>query len=104
MICKISSQDYALKNGNTGFTAEAEMVSKKFNPGKSPWNFRLRTDYWKKRIEGREYSWVEFTLGYPRRGDSSRRIRVPYRGARVMSVRSEEWDNRLEEVYAIPTS
>lgn len=31
--------------------------------------FRLVTPYWRKRLEGRHYDFIELTRGYPRRGD-----------------------------------
>ena len=31
--------------------------------------FRLRTDYWRKRLEGRSYDRIVLTRGYPARDD-----------------------------------
>lgn len=36
--------------------------------------FRLVNDYWKKRLEGRDYDNIILTLGYPKKDDESRRI------------------------------
>ena len=71
--------------------------------GRKPFEFRLRNQYWRSRLEGRHYDRVVFTLGYPRRDDHSRRIEVPYRGYEIQTVVSEEWANEPKEVFAIPT-
>lgn len=71
--------------------------------GVKPHEFRLRNDYWKKRLEGIHYDRVVFMLGYPAREDSSRRIEGPYLGYEIWHVASEEWDNDLREVFAILT-
>lgn len=71
--------------------------------GRKPFEFRLRNDFWRKRLIGKSYQNVIFTLGYPKKGDSSRRIVAPYRGYIETTVVSEEWDNIPQEVFAILT-
>lgn len=36
--------------------------------------YREITDYWTKRLEGKIYDAVQFSLGYPKRDDASRRM------------------------------
>ncbi|MGH0002815.1 ASCH domain-containing protein [Pseudovibrio ascidiaceicola] len=42
--------------------------------------FRLVTDYWRKRLEGRVYERVVLTKGYPAKTDSERRMERPWCG------------------------
>lgn len=44
-----------------------------------------------------------FTLGYPPKGDTARRIEAPYRGYQETTVTSPEWNNEPREVFAIYT-
>lgn len=69
--------------------------------GVKPFEYRLRSGYWKIRLEGKSYENVVFTLGYPRRDDVSRRITKPYRGYELQTVISEEWGDKPQDVYAI---
>jgi hypothetical protein len=74
--------------------------------GTKPLEFRLKTDYWTKRLVGKSYDRVAFTLGYPKRNernDMERRIEAPYRGYVETTVVSEEWGNVPQEVFAILT-
>ncbi len=71
--------------------------------GKKPFEFRLRNAYWTKRLVGRHYDRVVFTLGYPAKSDTARRIEAPYRGYFLTTVTSPEWDNQSREVFAIYT-
>lgn len=71
--------------------------------GKKPFEFRLRNDYWTKRLVGRHYDTVVFTLGYPKKTDTDRRIVAPYRGYVLTTVVSPKWNNEPREVFAIYT-
>jgi hypothetical protein len=66
--------------------------------------FRLRNDYWAKRLEGREYDLVVLTKGYPKTDDMSRRIQVPWRGFRKITITHPHFGNVPTEVYAIQVS
>lgn len=63
--------------------------------------YRLFTPYWKKRLEGREYDRLVITLGYPPRGDASRRIDVAYRGYTVKTITHPHFGPDPVEVFAI---
>lgn len=69
--------------------------------GVKPYEYRLRNEYWKKRLVGRSYKWVEFCLGYPKKDDSSRRIKVPYRGYHERIVTHKHFGDKPTEVFAI---
>lgn len=69
--------------------------------GEKTEEFRLVTPYWTKRIEGREYDHLVLTLGYPKRGDEERRIRLPWRGFRKTTRLHKHFGPNPVEVYAI---
>lgn len=66
--------------------------------------YRLVNDYWRKRLEGREYDVVELTKGYPKRGDTQRRLVLPWRGFTVKTITHKHFDNVPVEVFAIDVS
>ncbi len=63
--------------------------------------FRLRTDYWRKRLEGRSYDFIELTKGYPKAGDAERRIVLPWRGYRTTAITHPHFGADEVEVFAI---
>jgi hypothetical protein len=63
--------------------------------------FRERTAYWRKRLEGRTFDQVVLMLGYPARDDHERRLVLPWRGMRVMSITHSLFGSAPVEVYAI---
>ena len=66
--------------------------------------YRLRNAYWRRRLEGREFAQVVLTLGYPSRGDSARRLVLPWRGLRVTTLQHPLFGAAPVEVYAIKVS
>jgi hypothetical protein len=48
--------------------------------GAKPREYRLVTEYWTKRLVGRDYTQIVLTKGYPKRDDTERRLTLPYRG------------------------
>ena len=52
--------------------------------------YRVYNDYWKKRLIGKEYTHVQFTLGYPKRDDYSRRMTFTLNGIEHQEGK-EEW-------------
>lgn len=63
--------------------------------------FRLVTDHWRKRLEGRRYDDIELTLGYPRKDDASRRLKRPWRGFSRKMITHPHFGSEEVEVYAI---
>lgn len=54
--------------------------------GAKPEEFRLVTPFWRKRIEGRIYTSVVLTKGYPKASDTERRLEVPWLGYRQTTL------------------
>lgn len=69
--------------------------------GIKPFEYRLDTPYWQKRLIGKSYETVTFTLGYPERQDISRRISKPWFGYEMQTVLHEEWNNVPMRCFAI---
>jgi len=47
--------------------------------------YRSKTEFWGKRIEGKDFDKVVLTCGYPSKDDTSRRIERPWKGYRIVS-------------------
>jgi uncharacterized heparinase superfamily protein len=69
--------------------------------GTKPFEFRLRTPYWRKRLEGRTYSRVIVTLGYPKADDHEHRLVRPWRGFELQTITHEHFGPETAEVFAI---
>ena len=63
--------------------------------------YRLQTDYWRKRLVGREYEQVVICLGYPGANDHRRRITFPWRGYEEKTITHEHFGPELVRVFAI---
>lgn len=69
--------------------------------GSKPEEFRLRTEHWRKRLEGREYEQIMLTLGYPARNDHTRRLVRCWRGFSVKTITHPHFGPDPVLVYAI---
>lgn len=63
--------------------------------------FRLVTDFWRKRLEGRGYDKLVITKGYPKAGDSSRRLEFSWNGFERRTLQHPHFGPNPVEVYAI---
>jgi hypothetical protein len=72
--------------------------------GRKPFEFRERTEYWRKRLEGREYEYVTFCLGYPPKSSIYRRLTVPYAGYELQTITHPHFGSVPKDVYAIRTT
>lgn len=72
--------------------------------GEKSAEMRLRSEYWARRLEGREYDEVHIWLGYPPASDRSKLIRRRWAGFRRRTVRHEEFGSEPVPVYAIDVS
>lgn len=63
--------------------------------------FRLRTPFWRRRLEGRAFDRIVLTLGYPSRDDAERRLVLPWRGMRETTITHPHFGAEPVEVYAI---
>ena len=69
--------------------------------GSKPEEFRLCTDYWRKRLENNPYSHILIYDGYPKRGDTGKQLLVPYHGYTVRTINHEHFGADAVQVYAI---
>ena len=69
--------------------------------GEKPEEFRLYNDYWRKRIENKEFDQIVITLGYPKRDDHERRLERPWRGYEVREIKHPEFENVSQTVFCI---
>lgn len=66
--------------------------------------FRLCTEFWRKRLAGRTYDRIELTMGYPKAGDQSRRLSRAWNGYQVRTITHPHFGGAPVEVYAIDVS
>ena len=69
--------------------------------GTKTFEFRLMTEHWRKRIEGREFDEVHIKHGYPRTGDNSRLLIRPWRGYERQTIIHPHFGADPVDVYAI---
>ncbi len=69
--------------------------------GTKPEEYRLMTDYWRKRLEHRHYDKIVLTRGYPSAGDFERRLEKPWRGFIVRTITHPHFGPEPVQVYAI---
>lgn len=72
---------------------------------RKPFEFRLNTPFWQKRLLGKTYDRLILCLGYPKRDDISRRIIMPYTGYEMQTITHKHFfdGNMPAEVFAIRT-
>jgi len=63
--------------------------------------FRLVTPYWRRRIEGRQFSGIVLKKGYPKRGDLSRTLTRPWAGFIVKTITHPHFGAQPVQVFAI---
>lgn len=66
--------------------------------------YRLCTPYWRKRLEGKVFSHIVLTKGYPAAGDTERRLTLPWHGYTVKTICHEFFGPEPVEVFAIKVS
>jgi hypothetical protein len=69
--------------------------------GTKPEEFRLRNEYWRKRLEGKTFDRIVVTLGYPRRDDVERRVVRPWAGYLECRITHPLFGTSAVDVYAI---
>jgi hypothetical protein len=69
--------------------------------GTKPEEYRLTTPFWRKRLEGRTYSQIVLTKGYPAADDHARRLTLPWRGYTVKTIQHAFFGPEPVEVFAI---
>lgn len=69
--------------------------------GVKPYEYRLQTDFWRKRLVGREYDWIVLTMGYPKRTDTERRLVKPWLGFERQTIQHPHFGPAPVDVFAI---
>lgn len=69
--------------------------------GIKPFEFRLKNEYWTKRLVNKSYDEIHFKLGYPKSNDEKRIIKFPYIGYEVQNITHSEFGTNTVEVFAI---
>lgn len=68
-----------------------------------PFEFRLKNDYWTKRLVNREYDEVWFKLGYPSSNEENKIIKRKYLGYEEQNIVHKIFDYKPTLVFAIYT-
>lgn len=63
--------------------------------------YRLVTDFWRKRLYMRNYDRVIITMGYPKRDDATKRLEFPWRGYTVETITHPHFGPDPVKVFAI---
>lgn len=71
--------------------------------GTKPEEYRLRTEYWSKRLEGRSYDKIVLTRGYPKGGgiEGVTRLIRPWRGYVERTLQHPHFGDDPVQVFAI---
>lgn len=69
--------------------------------GDKDYEYRLRNNYWIKRLVGREYKNIFYKKGYPKRCDSKNIKIIPYRGYELMTIDHAFFGDDPVDVFAI---
>jgi hypothetical protein len=68
---------------------------------RKPFEYRLQTDYWRKRLEGQSYDLIRIAWGYPKKGDAEREFFRPWRGVEKIVLCHKHFGPDPVAVYAI---
>lgn len=69
--------------------------------GEKKFEYRLKKDFWTKRLVGKEYSKIVIKLGYPRCEDTHKIMEFPWRGFIEQEITHKEFGMNPVKVYAI---
>ena len=69
--------------------------------GTKPEEYRLRNDYWRKRLEGRTYNGIVLLRGYPPLSAPETKLKRPWLGYTVKTIIHPHFGLKPVEVYAI---
>jgi len=72
--------------------------------GNKPFEYRLDNEYWRKRLEGRDYDRVFFKRGYPKADDKERIICKRYMGYDKQQIQHDHFGAKPVDVFAIHTT
>lgn len=69
--------------------------------GVKRYEYRLQTDYWRKRLVGRDYDEIHIKLGYPPAGSPDRILIYPWRGFTEDVIEHPHFGPGRHAVFAI---
>lgn len=69
--------------------------------GKKKYEYRVRNNYWIKRLENKNFDEIHFKLGYPKKGDEDKTIIKPYIGYELQVISHKLFGEDNIEVFAI---
>lgn len=69
--------------------------------GTKPFEYRLMTPYWVKRMAKSPFRWIVLTKGYPAKDDAERRLKLPWRGYVTTTLQHEHFGPDPVQVFAI---
>ncbi|WP_408394857.1 ASCH domain-containing protein [Paraburkholderia dipogonis] len=72
--------------------------------GRKPEEFRLASDYWRKRLVDRRYDFVLLTRAYPRADDFEKQQLLPWRGYVLRTITHSHFGPAAVSVFAIDVS
>lgn len=72
--------------------------------GRKRHEYRLDTEYWRKRLLGRTYKTIVLTKGYPKKDDLSRRLERPWRGCWQQIHQHKHFGAKPVRVFVIPVN
>jgi len=69
--------------------------------GEKTVEFRLATEYWRKRLVGKHYEEIHLWLGYPSKSDTSKLLRRRWRLIAKETIQHDEFGPDPVEVFCI---
>ncbi len=69
--------------------------------GDKKFEYRLITDYWRKRLENKDYDLLIFKLGYPSHSEKDKILTTKYIGYEIQKIKHKHFGYNEVEVYAI---
>lgn len=69
--------------------------------GEKKFEYRLITNYWKKRLENRDYDNLIFKLGYPSNKETRKIILMKYNGYEIQKIKHKHFGDSEVSVFAI---
>jgi hypothetical protein len=72
-----------------------------YKAGDKDYEYRLYNEYWRKRLEGRNYHLLYYKAGYPKRNDHTKIEILPYRGYKIITRQHPHFGPDPVKVFAI---
>lgn len=73
----------------------------KIKNGEKKFEYRLFNDYWKKRLDNKEFDNVIIQLGYPKVSEKDKTLKFKYQGYKIEKIKHKEFGAKPVKVFAI---